>query len=148
MPTEGSGGFSEVAKRLLDLISYKKGRKITLAGEFIESRKGKIYDMELAIRCLKSNKFISGMNRPYTLSHIITLIASAILSHTIHGEGLTQVIYGRLICVRWFSFSKITDVRRSRIFIFYVERQAYFGNRNPLGMVHERVNKGSITLSG
>lgn len=33
-------------KGLLDPMIYKKGREITLAGEFIESRKGKIDEME------------------------------------------------------------------------------------------------------
>lgn len=33
-------------KGLLDPVVYKKGREITLAGEFLETRKGKIDDME------------------------------------------------------------------------------------------------------
>jgi len=34
------------AKGILDPLIYKKGREITLAGEFIEARKGKIDEME------------------------------------------------------------------------------------------------------
>jgi outer membrane lipoprotein len=37
---------SPKSKRLLDPVVYKKGKEITLAGEFLETRKGKIDDME------------------------------------------------------------------------------------------------------
>lgn len=47
---EHAGGrflaISPKSKRLLDPVVYKKGREVTLAGEFLESRKGKIDDME------------------------------------------------------------------------------------------------------
>lgn len=38
--------ISPKSKGLLDPVVYKKGREITLAGEFLETRKGKIDDME------------------------------------------------------------------------------------------------------
>ncbi len=44
-----SGRFLAVFPRsqgLLDPVVYKRGREITLAGEFVEARKGKIDDME------------------------------------------------------------------------------------------------------
>ena len=38
--------FYPKSKGLLDPVVYKKGREITLAGEFLETRKGKIDEME------------------------------------------------------------------------------------------------------
>lgn len=38
--------FYPRAKGLLDPVVYKKGREVTLAGEFVEARKGKIDEME------------------------------------------------------------------------------------------------------
>ena len=85
------------SKGLLDPIVYRKGREVTLAGEFVEARKGKIDEMEYVYPVFEIRDIYLWEERKDSYNYLITIPSTIVRrSCTTPGDGTTPAPTGTL----------------------------------------------------